>query len=310
MNLSSNLIKIAKDPFIVVEYTFSKGMFQFLPDKPFIQLKYRCKTGKKLDLNHPVTFNEKLQWLKLYDRNPLYIKLVDKFGVRDYIQKTVGEEFLIPLIEKYNSPNEIKFKNLPQEFVLKTTHDSGGVFIVNQEIHKEDDIRNFLEERLKTDYYKISREWPYKSCRRMIIAEKLLTDESGFELKDYKLFCFNGRVELIQVDFDRFHNHRRNLYTNDWEYIDESIEYPNDKNMIVQKPAVLEKMIRTASQLSRGIPHVRVDMYVIREKIYIGELTFYHGSGYETFSSEEMEQKLGGYIEQKLAYKNRSMEKL
>lgn len=303
MGIVTKIRKVFSNPFIVIEYIFSKGFFNFLPDKQYVKLKYRCKTGKNLNLRHVETFNEKLQWLKLYDRNPLYTQLVNKYEVREYIKKTIGEEYLIPLFGCWDYPNQINFEELPEQFVLKTTHDSGGIFIVNKNRDNvTDEAKKFLNQRLKTNYYKISREWPYKDCKRMIIAEKKMIDESGVELKDYKLFCFNGNVELIQVDFDRFHNHRRNLYTCDWQYINESIEYPNDNKVQIEKPVVLEEMLNIASKLSVGLPYVRVDLYVINEKVYFGELTFYHGSGYGYFSSEIMEQKLGDSINLNLAY--------
>ena len=303
MGIITKIRKVFFNPFIVIEYIFSKGFFNFLSDKQYIKLKYKCKTGKNLNLMHMETFNEKLQWLKLYDRNPLYTKLVNKYEVREYIKEKIGEEYLIPIIGCWDSPEQIDFKKLPEQFVLKSTHDSGGVYIVDKNSRNiSGQAKNFFNKRLRTNYYKISREWPYKYCKRMIIAEKKMTDESGNELKDYKLFCFNGQVKLIQVDFDRFHNHRRNLYTCNWEYINESIEYPNDNKVQIEKPVVLEEMLNIASKLSVGLPHVRVDLYVIRERIYFGELTFYHGSGYEKFSSKVMEKRLGDCINLDLAY--------
>lgn len=303
MKIIKKIKKVFFNPFLIIEYIFSKGFFSFLPDKQYIELKYRCKTGKYLDLKHVKTFNEKLQWLKLYDRNPLYTKLVNKYEVREYVKKVIGEEYLVPIVGCWDSPNQINFEKLPEQFVLKSTHDSGGVYIVNRKNSNiSEEVKEFFNKRLKTNYYKISREWPYKYCKRMIIAEKKMTDESEIELKDYKLFCFNGQVKLIQVDFDRFHNHRRNLYTCNWEYINESIEYPNDSKNQIEKPIVLEEMLNIASKLSLGLPHVRVDLYVIHEKIYFGELTFYHGSGYENFSSKVMEKRLGDCINLGLAY--------
>ncbi len=303
VNIVTKMKKVFSNPFIIIKFIFIKGYFDFLPDKQYIKLKYKCITEKSLNLKHVKTFNEKLQWLKLYDRNPLYVQLVNKYEVREYIKKTIGEQYLIPILGYWDYPDQIDFKKLPEQFVLKTTHDSGGVFIFDR---NKDNVINeakkFLLQRLKINYYKISREWPYKDCKRMIIAEKKMTDESGIELKDYKLFCFNGDVKLIQVDFDRFYNHRRNLYTCDWKYINERIEYPNDSKVQIEKPIVLEEMLNIASKLSVGLPHVRVDLYVINEKVYFGELTFYHGSGYECFSSDIMERELGDCINLNLAY--------
>lgn len=276
----------------------AKICYLFLPDKTYVKIQYRLICKKRLNLEAPVTFNEKIQWLKLYNRNPHYTNLVDKYYVRVWVKKIIGEQYLIPLLGIWNNVDEIPWGKLPDQFVLKCTHDSGGVVICRDKKKLDiDKAKQKLQKALKRNYYYITKEWPYKNVRPRIIGEKYMVDESGEELKDYKCFCFDGRVEMIQVDFDRFICHRRNLYTPDWKFINESILYPNDPDRIIEKPEKLDEMLELASLLSKGVPHVRVDFYVIENDLYFGEMTFYHGSGFEKFSSEAMENRLGDFIQ-------------
>lgn len=275
-----------------------KFCYQFLPEKTYVKIQYWLICKKKLNLETPVTFNEKIQWLKLYDRNPVYTDLVDKYNVRNWVEMKIGEKYLIPILGIWDNVDEIPWQQLPNQFVLKCTHDSGGVVICKDKsslkLQKE---KRKLQKGLKRNYYYISKEWPYKNVRPRIIAEKYMVDESGKELKDYKCFCFDGKVAMIQVDFDRFASHKRNLYTTKWEYINESILYPNNPERMIEKPKKLDEMLNIASLLSKGFPHVRVDFYVIENDLYFGEMTFYHGSGFEKFSSEAMEIQLGKLIQ-------------
>lgn len=180
---------------------------------------------------------------------------------------------------------------------MKCTHDSGGiVFCKDKNCFDQGNAKTFLESRLKSNFYWIGREWPYKNITPQIIAEEYLVDESNVELKDYKFFAFDGKVRLIQVDYDRFAHHKRNLYTIDWEYIDAVIKYPTDPNRKIERPAKLEKMIVISEKLAKHFPHVRVDLYLVGSRIYFGELSFYHGSGYEKFEPRELEYKLGEMI--------------
>lgn len=280
-----------------------KKLAQYIPDKLYLKLFYRYATGNKLNLKNPQTFNEKLQWLKLYDRNPLYTKLVDKYEVREYIKEKIGEEYLIPLLGVWDNVDEINFDELPSQFVLKTTHDSGGVVICKDKRNFDiDQAKNFLSEHLQNNFYYMGREWPYKNVKPRIIAEKYMVDESNIELKDYKLFCFDGNVVLIQVDYGRFEKHMRNLYDLDWNYLDLEIQYPTNSLKVINKPNNLCEMLDIASSLSRKLPHVRVDMYVINNKVYFGELTFYHGSGTEKITPKKWDYKLGDMINLDLAY--------
>ena len=268
-----------------------------LPDKLYLTLLYQVKTGKKMNWKNPQIFNEKLNWLKLYDRRSEYIKMADKYEVRDYIREKLGEEYLIPLLGVWDSVEDIDFSSLPKQFVLKCTHDSASVVICkDKETFNQEAAKRKLDKALKTNYFYPSREWPYKNIVPRIIAEQYMVDESEIELKDYKIYNFSGVPELIQVDFGRFTKHERNLYTTKWEYIDERIEYPTDRNRLISKPENLEEMLSCARKLSEGIPSVRTDFYSINGKVYFGEITFYQEAGFGRFESEEYERKLGNLI--------------
>lgn len=430
----------------------------FLPDKLFIKLKYYKKLHKRLNLRNPVTFNEKLQWLKLYDRRPEYTIMVDKFAAKKYVANIIGEKYIIPTLGVWDTVEDIDFESLPNQFVLKCTHDSGGLIICNNKADLNIPLaKEKLKRCLKQNYYLLGREWPYKNVPRRIIAEKFLSQESGDNAKDfyicnfndhtkviridynrfafqkrslnnsawdaiedvikfqkcrynivdksfilekmvdaakclskninccrtefyliddkiyfaeitfcnetgfielipedfgvesdnwvnlsdggvlikgnayylwlhkemaypnttlniiqneqdskneepdnaindYKVFNFNGEPKLIQVDYNRFTDHKRNLYTTDWELIDAEIQFKNDPSHTISKPASLNEMLRLARKLSKGFPHVRTDFYCINNHVYFGELTLYHGSGFERFMPEEFGIELGGYI--------------
>lgn len=285
------------NPEIRFGYLTNLGLFDKWSDEKFLKKKYRIVTGKELNLECPESFNEKLQWLKLHDRKRCYTTMVDKYAVKDYVAGKVGEKYIIPTFGVWERFEDIDFNKLPKQFALKCTHDSGGVVICKDK--EKLDMRHakrILSSSLKRNYFYKGREWPYLNVSPRIIAEQYMVDESEKELKDYKLFCFDGEPKLIQVDFGRFDVHRRNLYTTDWEYIDASIKYPKDPSTQIPRPARLKEMLEVAEKLAEGIPHVRVDLYSIKEKIYFGELTMYHGGGMEKFTPEELGKRMGGWI--------------
>lgn len=269
-------------------------------DISFIKKRFREVFNREINLENPQTFNEKLQWLKLYDRNPLYTNLVDKYKVRRYISKTIGEEYLIPLIGVWDKFEEIDFLKLPNKFVLKCTHDSGGLVICRDKNKLDiEEARKKINKSLKRNFYYHAREWPYKNVKPRIICEKLLHDEIDEELKDYRFFCFNGEPRFVAIDFsitDKSKT-RRNLYDLEWNLMDGGISYPRELSKTVKKPNKLNEMINLSKILSKGIPHVRVDFYYINENIYFGEMTFYHQSGFGKFQQEEFAQLLGTWIE-------------
>lgn len=270
-------------------------LLRFIPDKAYLKLCYFLKLHKRLNLKNPQTFNEKLQWLKLYNRKPEYTTMVDKYRVRDYIKEKIGEEYLIPLVGgPWESAEEIDFDALPDQFVLKCNHDSGSVVICRDK--KTFDIeaaRKKLDDCVKHNFWYLGREWHYKNVKPCIIAEKYMVDESESELKDYKVFNFDGKPEMIQVDFGRFKNHKRNLYDTDWQYIKAAAEYPMDPEIKIDRPRQLAQMLRLAGILSKEIPFLRTDFYSIEDKLYFGELIFFHESGFEKFEPERYEYELG-----------------
>jgi len=254
-------------------------------------------TGKKLDLENPRTYNEKIQWLKLYDRRPEYTMMADKYEVRNFIKAKIGEGYLIPMIGLYNTVDEIDFEELPDKFVIKCTHDSGSVVVCTDKSKLEiDSVKRHLQKYLSRNYFLVGREWVYKNISPRIICEEYLVDDSGKELKDYKVFCFDGEPKVIQVDFDRFVDHKRNIYDTKWNLLDVEIHFPKNSSKVIPRPSQLEEMLEVAHKLSENIPHLRVDMYLSRGKIYFGELTFTHGSGFETFRPQSFDNLLGSWI--------------
>src|SRR5699024_5952469 len=243
-----------------ISYLGGRGLLKWLPDDIYLKAIYRARMHKKLNLKNPITFNEKLQWLKINDRKPEYTQMVDKYEVRKYIEAQIGEEYLIPLLGVYDTFEEIDFDKLPNQFVLKCTHDSGGLVICHDKSQLNiKRAKKKINKCLRRNYYYLGREWVYKDINPRIVCESLMVDESGVELKDYKFFCFSGEPKIIQVDFSRFTNHKRNFYNLEWDLLDLSIKYPNDPNTKIIKPDKLEEMIKLASKLSSDYPHVRVD---------------------------------------------------
>lgn len=273
-----------------------KGFLDFLPDEKFLKLRYRLEMGKRLNLENPQSFNEKLQWLKLYDRNPEYTKMVDKYAVREYIAEKIGEEYLIPLLGVWDSFDEIDFDKLPNQFVLKCTHDSGGLVICKDK--SQLDIaaaKKKINKCLKRNFYYLSREWPYKNVKPRIIAEKFMVDESGTELKDYKLFCFNGEPKALFVATDRPHDTKFDFFDMEFNHLPFTNGHPNAVKEI-KKPEGLSEMAELAKKLSKGMKQVRIDFYDINGKVYFGEITFFHWSGMVPFEPEEWDYKLGDMI--------------
>lgn len=298
MSFINKLKKIIYNPGILIRFLGIRGFFNWMSDDMYLKLNFKLSQGNKLSLKNPKTYNEKLQWLKINDRNPLYTKLVDKYLVRDYIKDKIGEEYLIPLIKVYNCPQEINWNKLPNKFVLKGTHGSGcNVICDNKEKLNKKGVINKFNKWLKYNWYWYAREWPYKNCKPRIICEKHMLDESEKDLKDYKIFCFNGEPKLIQVDIDRFGNHKQNFYDKNWNFKDVKIWCENDPDNQIEKPKNYDDMIRISKILSKPFPHVRVDLYNVDGKIYFGELTFSHNSGLANFIDKDLEIKMGNWLD-------------
>ena len=289
------MIKFIKDIYYYLTY---KGFFNWIPSKLLLKIQFRFKFGEKLDLQNPKTFNEKMQWLKLYGNLEKHTNLVDKFEVREYIAETIGEEFLIPLLGVWDKFEDIDFDKLPNRFVLKCTHDSGSVLICKDKItFNKEDAMNKLNKHLKQNFYYAYREPQYKNVRPRIICEKYMVDDSGEELKDYKFFCFDGEPKIIQLNYDRFIDHKLNYYDSKWNYIPiKLIPHPTDINRVINKPNNLEQMLKFARILSRNISFVRVDVYSINDNIYFGEMTFTPNSGFKKFEPHEFDLEMGSWL--------------
>lgn len=276
-----------------------RKMLNWVPDKLFLKAAFRARFGKKLDLNNPKTFNEKMQWMKLYNRKPEYTMMVDKCLVRNYVRDIIGEEYLIPLLGVWDDPDKIDFDKLPMQFVLKCNHNSGLGMCICKDKNKLDiaKVKNDLRKGLKQDYYLTGREWPYKNVPRKIIAEKYMEDVSG-ELLDYKFMVFNGEVKCTFVASDRYSPEGLHVtfYDNDWNIMPFERHYPRVKDPLPQ-PKCFDEMKELAVKLAKNLPFVRVDFYEVKGKIYFGELTFFPGGGYEEFTPESWDYKLGSWID-------------
>lgn len=270
-----------------------------LDDENFIKIIYHFKMKKKLDLNNPKSFNEKLQWLKLYDRKDIYTTMVDKYAVKKYVADIIGEEYIIPTLGIYNSFDEIDFDELPNQFVIKCTHDSGGLVIVKDKSKLDVELaKKKINKSLKSNYYYQGREWPYKNVKPRIIAERYMIDKKENELKDYKFFCFNGKVKFFKVDFDRFTNHHANYYDVELNLLPFGEKnYLPDREKKIIIPDNINEMIDLAEKLSKNITFVRVDFYNVNGKIYFGEMTFYPASGFGKFEPDEWDEKIGDMLE-------------
>lgn len=275
---------------------------RILPDKPYLSLRYRCLMGKWIDWKSPKTFTEKIQWLKLYNRKPEYTTMVDKYAVKQFVAERIGEEYIIPTLGVWNKPEDIDWDSLPDKFVLKTTHGGGsGGVVICSDINKFDKQAAIdkLNASLRSDIYASFREWPYKNVPKRIIAEKFMapkkTGVDNFdELKDYKFFCFDGKVKFFKVDFDRFIEHHANYYS-----VDGSLLPFGEKDCLpqfdkhIELPHNLRDMINLAEKLSVGFPFLRVDLYNVTGHIYFGELTFFPASGMGAFVPESWDRKIG-----------------
>lgn len=248
------------------------------------------------DLKNPQTFNEKLQWLKLYDRRPEYTKMVDKYAVKRYIADIIGEEYLIPTLGVWNAFDDIDFDKLPNQFVLKCTHDSHSIIICKDKSNF--DIRAArvkIEKALKRNFYYYGREWPYKNVPARIIAEKYMKDAHSEDLRDYKFFCFNGEVKFLYLSegLDNPETGKISYVSLNWEPLSFCRDDYKPFSRLPDKPQNLDQMIKFAAMLSKGIPHIRVDFYEINNQIYFGELTLYSGSGLTMFNPPSADLEIG-----------------
>lgn len=298
-SIARKLFDFIVNPAMRFSYLTELGLTRWMSDESFIRKEFKYALGYRLDLDNPKTFNEKLQWLKLYDRRAIYSTMVDKHAVKQYVSELIGEEYIIPTLGVWDRPEDIDFEKLPNQFVLKCTHDSGGIVICKDKskIDKTAIIRK-LNACLKRRYFFIHREWSYKNVKPRIIAEQYMEDKTDGELRDYKFYCFDGFVKALLLAtnrqseggpyFDYFDSNFNHLaLTNHWH---------KNAAKIPHKPSHFDEMVRLSQVLSKGIPHVRVDFYEANGHVYFGELTFYDMGGYLRIHPEEWEVEWGDLI--------------
>ncbi len=269
----------------------------FLSDEYYLKLLFYHRLGYKLNLNNPQTFNEKLQWLKLNDQREEYSTMVDKIEAKKYVASIIGEKYIIPTLGIWDNVNEIEWDSLPNQFVIKSSDDSGGVIVCKDKTTLDiEKARKKLQR--KNNYFKYNKEYPYRNLKHRIIAEEYLEDESKYELKDYKIFCFNGEPRLLFVATDRLKKGEEtkfDFFDLEWNHLPFTNGHPNNPNPI-KKPTNFDEMLCIARKLSVGIPQVRIDLYNCNGKIYFGEITFFHWGGTMAFKPKEWDYKLGEMI--------------
>jgi hypothetical protein len=275
---------------------FRDNILKYLSDEAYLKLITRFYLGRKIDLKNPITFNEKLNWLKLHDRDPRYTKMADKYAAKDFVSSLLGtDENIVPCLGVYESFDDIDFSTLPQKFVIKTTHDSSGVIVCRDKSKLDiEEARQKINKSLKRDFFLLGREWPYKDVPRRVIVDQFLDDHSGKELIDYKFWCFNGEPKVFYLT-NKGVNVYENFYDMDFNplYIDHG--FPR-RRPEWEKPEAFDEMKILAGKISERIPFVRVDFFYVDGHIYFGECTFYDWGGLRPFKSKEWDNKLGEWL--------------
>ena len=282
------------------------GRYDSMPDDEYLTRLYKAKVGRPLSLSNPITLNEKLQWLKIHDRKPIYTTMVDKLSAKQFVADRIGDKYLITTLGVWESFNQIDFKSLPRQFVLKCTHDSGGIVICRDKANLDiDNAKQKIERSLGRNYYYRYREWPYKDVHPLIIAEEYMEEQGAAELSsepvlnDYKLQCFDGKFDNIFVAEGRFSERgvRYHYFDRDWNYIPYCPYDDIDLSTLqMLRPKNYEEMIEVAEKLSAGLPELRVDLYEINGRVYFGEMTFYSQSGFDTDITPEADRILGSKL--------------
>ncbi len=296
----NKLLKCFVNPY----YGCSRVLHRLAPiikdDEFYVKLGYYFAFKHKLNFSNPQSFNEKLQWLKLHDQDPNYTMMVDKYQVKEYVGNILGNDYIIPTIGVWNSFDEIDFDSLPNQFVLKCTHDSGGLVVCrDKESLDIKKAKKKIERCLKRDYYMGTREYPYRDVPHKIIAEQYMTnDDSSPELTDYKFFCFDGYVDCVMVCVDRHLNDTKFYFFNkDWELLRLNIRGKNaPEGFTIPKPKTMDEMFEIAGKLSKGMKFVRIDLYEIRGHVYFGEYTFFPDSGLDPNLLPETDLYFGNLI--------------
>ena len=274
------------------------GILNWMSDKSFLNLTYWVHFGRSINWENPQTFNEKLQWLKVYNRNPVYTQMVDKYDVKDYVAKVIGDEYIIPTIGVWDRVEDIPFDKLPDQYVIKCTHDSGSVCVCNNKNSFDvDKAKKKLAHGLRHNLFYWGREWPYKNVMPRIIAERYLEDEQIHELRDYKFFCFGGKVKMFKIDFDRFTEHHANYYDINLNLLPfGEADFPPKPEKSLDFPSQINKMFQLAEKLSHEIPFLRVDFYQVNNQVYFGELTFFPATGMGKWTDDKWDVELGSWI--------------
>lgn len=290
------------DPAKRILYLSQLGFYRHMDDRKYLEKLYRATFGKELNLENPQTFNEKLQWLKLYDRKPIYTTMVDKYAAKEYVADKIGEEYIIPTLGVWDKFDDIDFDALPDEFVLKCTHDSGGLAICkDKKTFNIEAARKKINRCLKRNYYYLFREWPYKDVPPRIIAEEYIEEEGKVVPEDYKVYCFNGKPKYIVVFHNRFDNSKalsESVYDVDWKKQNISLDNHFAISDISQpRPKRLDDLLKFAEILSEGIAQARIDFYIIGNVIKFGEITLYTASGLQPMIPESMDMVLGDFID-------------
>ena len=304
------LLKFIKNPKLIIRHFKLKRLYgkygRSLIDEEYLKQMYKLRVGKDLNLENPKTFNEKLQWLKLYDRNPEYTKLVDKYEVKKYIADTIGEEYVVPTFGVYDSFDEIDFDSLPNQFVIKCTHDSGSLMICKDKSKfNVKKAQKYFTKKLAYNYYWNSREWPYKNVKPRIIIEKYIKSDSNSVPNDYKLLYFNGEYKCAFVVSERFSSSgiKVTFFDKEWNRLPFEREYPS-ANYNINKPKHYDKIVLLAKKLAKNHIFVRIDFFQVEDMLLVGELTFFPGSGFEPFQPDEWDGKLGEFIKLPIDNKN------
>ncbi len=291
------LYRILVDEEVRFRFLTSRGFIN-VPEDEFLKKIYRFQMGKTLDLGNPLTYTEKLQWLKLYDRRPEYTQMVDKYEVKQYVAERIGEEYVIPLIGVWDHVEDIDFDSLPERFVLKVSHDSGGLVICKDKSKLNiPAVKEKIEKLLTKNYYDGTKEWPYKNVKPRIIAEKYMEDSRYKELRDYKFFTFGGEPKVLYIAQGRGRGEPTvaDFFDMDFNHLPFTIDH-DTADVPPEKPECFEEMKRLAAILSQGTPQLRVDFYEVDGKVYFGEMTFFHCSGTAPFHPEEWDRIFGDWV--------------
>lgn len=310
MTNTQRIMKIlSKNGFYYFVYYFLKftKIANILSDKFYVSLQYRCYTGKRLNLITPITYNEKLCWLKLYDHDERYVTFVDKYKVKDYVASKIGNEYIIKTLAVWNTPNEIDITSLPEKFVLKTNHSGNNEGVVICKDKSTFDLNSAIQKLRKSfesDFYIAGREWPYKNVKRVVFAEEYKEDSKYKELRDYKFFCFDGKVKALFVALNR-----QTKEGVEFAYFDEEYNHLGIHDVhgvatdLPEKPSTFEEMKNIASKLSEGIVQSRIDLYEVDGKIYFGEITLYHNNGTALLNPDKWNKIFGDWIDLSLVKK-------